>query len=737
MFKKILAFSLAAMLGIGCVSAAYAAENTAKLYDIYGDNMLFRQSKEAVISGTAPSGSTVTAELHDKSNNLIASGTSKAADGIFTVSFIAPSGGYDEYSIVLRCNDSEFATLNNVVFGELWLASGQSNMMYPLAQAKYGRDMAANSEKLSRNIRALTIPAYPEYKGSTELLPVDPQQNITGAKWITGEDSEIYGVSAVAYYFANEMTKELDMPVGILNVSLGGTTIASWLSREAIDSNSKVKNYLKDNERYIEKSDWKEDGQNVYHDMTTNFNQRIAPLKNFRPAGMIWYQGESDLMFNFSSEYYSDAMKLMQSYYADYFDYDGDMLPAIYTQIAAYPYSDSITEPALWNIGYSEMQMQNADTQAMVTIYDLPTTFLPEVGVIHPENKKEIGERMAFAAKGLVYGKKDTFTAATVKSAESKDGSIYVTLQNVGSGLKANGNRLYGFAVCGEDGIYVQADAEIISTDTVRVWSKYVSSPRSASYACCLSNIRSNLFATENGVLALPVSPFITDSSVSTHYWADKPWTDCENGQIWHNVDDTFSKYYDSWSADGASIAFSDCMNITAEKKSFSVKPVLYYKDGIKNVLFRDDDSDYSDYGKISLKVRNNGTNEAALDSIRIYKNAVSWYTPAVDGSAETGTAILADGEWHSITFDLNSLYLYGNECGITYPNDKLGEVSDIELSFTGENADISIDEIRFAPSSESVGIRFDASIKNADNIGEFLSAIVIGFIGLIADLFI
>lgn len=737
MLKKFLALSIAAMLGISSIPAAYAADSNAKLYSIYSDNMLFQQNKDAVISGTAPNGSKITAELFDESDALVTSGECTVSNGVFSVSFASPPGGYDEFSIVLKCSGTEFAKLNNIVFGELWLASGQSNMMYPLAQAKHGRDMFASGEKLSKNLRVMLIPDYPEYKGSKELLPVDPQQDIIGAKWITGEDPAVYSMSAVAYYFANEMEKELDMPVGILNVALGGTTIASWLSREAIDGSTEVKSYLQANGRYIEKSDWKENDQNVYHDMTTNFNQRIAPLRSFNPAGMIWYQGESDLMMNFSTEYYSNVMELMQSSYEDYFGLDDSSLPVIYTQIAAYPYFDSITEPAKWNVGYSELQAKNADSMAMVTIYDLPVTFIPEAGYIHPESKKEIGERMAFAAKGLVYDKKDTFTAATVKSSEIKDGSVYVKLQNVGSGLKVNGNKLYGFAVCSDDGIYVQANAEIIGTDTLKIWSEYVPNPQSASYAYCLSNIRSNLFATENGELALPVSPFVTDSTVGTHYWADKPWADCENELTWHNIDDTFSKEYNSWSADGASIAFSDCMNITANKKNFSISPVLSYKDGARTALFRDDDSDYSDYGKITFKIRNNGSSDISFDSLRISKGAVSWYSPAVENTAETGAVIPADGNWHSITLDLNSLYLFGNECGITYPNDKLSKVKDIEFCFSGENADVSIDGICFAPSTEDVGIRFEASIKNADNLGEFLSAIVIGFIGLIADLFI
>lgn len=732
MFRKFLALCLAMIMIAGCIPVAFAAGESAKVYDIYGDDMLFQHSKEAVINGTAPSGSSITAELLDSSGNPVASGSSTAADGVFSVSFNSPAGGYKEYSVVLKCNGTEFRTLKRVVFGELWIASGQSNMMYPLSQDKEGSSAFAEGKPLSKNIRVLLIPDYPEYKGSKELLPADPQADIIGSEWVSGENGRVYSMSAVAYYFASEIQKELDMPVGILNVALGGTALASWLSRDMIDGAPEVKAYLESVGKYIKKSDWKENGQNVYGDMTVNFNQRIAALKGFRPSGMIWYQGESDLVSNMDNEYYQKAMELMQSGYTDYFEFDGDKLPMIYTQLASYPYQN-LSEPAMWNIGYAELQANNAGSQAMVTIYDVPIHYLPEAGVIHPETKKPIGERMAFAASGLVYGKRDSYTAATVESAEIKDGSVYVTLRNVGSGLKANGDKLFGFAVCGKDGIYVQADAEIIDSNTVRVWSEFVAEPESASYACCLTNIRSNLYATENGSLTLPVCPFVTDKSFASHFWADKIWADCENEVFWHNATDNTANYYETWTADGATLEFTDCMSVKSTQNSFTIKPVMTY-DG-KN-LFADIDTDYSGYGKMVVRLRNNGSQDISLDSIKIKAGTLAWYSPAVEGTADTGAVIPADGEWHAVTFDLSSLYLFGNECGITFPSKKLGKVTDIQFIFSGNNADVSMDEIRFAPAAEKVGIRFNADIKNADNIGEFISALFVGFIGLFANLF-
>jgi len=157
--KKILSLFLAFLFTVGGVSMAYAEDSSAKLYGTYGDGMLFQQNKDAVFAGTASAGAKITVEMYSAAGELVANGNSTALpDGTFTVSFTAPAGGYEEYKVILKNNSVEFAQLDNVVFGELWLASGQSNMQYPLAQAKGGADMFKNSQKLSKWLRVLHMP---------------------------------------------------------------------------------------------------------------------------------------------------------------------------------------------------------------------------------------------------------------------------------------------------------------------------------------------------------------------------------------------------------------------------------------------------------------------------------------------------------------------------------------------------------------------------------------------------
>lgn len=747
--KKILCICLVILLAVSCMPFAVAQSST-RLYTVYGDGMLFQQNKEAVFAGEGTPASVIVAALFDAENELVTQGAGVVnSDGTFSVSFTAPSGSFDEYTVVLMQDGNIFDSLENVVFGELWLAAGQSNMQYPLGQAKHGMDMMANGQTSSKWLRVLLVPAYRNNSAQPAYIPDEPMQDVEGAHWIDGTSQGIYGMSAVAFYFAEDMLEELNMPVGILNAPLGGSSIASWISRKAADADAEYKNMLLSYGAYKESADWSADTQNVYTDIGANYNQKIEGLRHFRPVGMIWYQGESDI--GYSDEYYSKAMDVMQSLYTEVFSYDVGQFPLIYTQLAEYFYTDDGMVLQDRNLAFTEMQSKKPDSRAVVAIYDLPITYIPAAGLIHPETKKEIGERMALAAKGLVYDKYDSYTAATVKETKVEDGCVYITFKNVGDGLVKIGEKLYGFAVCGADGVYAEANAEIISDDTVKVWNGNVKTPCSVTYAYCMGNGRSNLYASYSGQNPMPVSAFITDRTVGTHYWTDKRWADCESEKIWRTMSDTNSTYYSSWVGENADVCISQAdayegvggLNITAQpelmNKDFSVKPLLTYKDGIKTESFWDTDTDYSDYDTMSFYIRNNGETDVILEKVKFSKNSATWYAPAVNGTKDTSVTIPADGEWHLVTLDLNCSYLHGNEGGVGFTNEKLVNVKDIEFCFSGENGDdvdLSLDDVTFTPSAEDVKAQFDANFKAADSFLEYICVVITNFIGLFAKLF-
>lgn len=743
--NSIISLLTAVFLFVCCCPIAFAqTADNAVLYSVYGDGMLFKQKEEAVFAGTAGAGTVISAELFAADGSKIASGSAvTSSEGKFSVSFVAPKGSYEEYSVVLKADGREFSQLENVVFGELWLASGQSNMQYPLAQAKSAADSYAKGEKLNKWIRVLLVPPYPEYKGSASLVPAEPQSDIVNARWISAENADIYSMSAVGYFFAEELQKKLDMPVGILNSSLGGSSIRSWLSREAIESDKTVLNYLKENGTYVEKSAWSESGQSVYYDMTANFNQKISPLTNFRLSGMIWYQGETDLILG--NTQYSEQFSLLQKSYTEYFSYKNGMLPVIYTQLAAYNYSDDGLCLPDWNIMYCEMQKSEPSSRAVVTIYDIPVTYLPEAGLIHPECKEEVADRMAFSAFGLVYGEYDSYTAPTVENYDIKDGSIYVNFRDTGDGLICNGDVLKGFAVAGDDGIFVSAKAEIIDNDTVKIMADSVSLPVYFSYAYCVDNGESCLYASRNGEKTLPVSPFVSEKTEDAHCWSMPSWTYCDSDTVWFTEDDTNSGYVSSWTGKRAEVSFTsesavsgNCMIVNASSRIFSVSPTLTYSEDLQNKLYSSSEDDFSDYTEMSFFVKNDGTEDVIFTGVKLYVNPVLWYSPAVSQTLDVTAVIPADGKYHEIKLDLGRIYHLGNECSLSYDNEKLSQVKDIEFCFASpdKEAKLSIDEITFAPGAEDAGTRYDVDIRNADGIIEFFTGLMLTFFGKFAALF-
>ena len=444
--------------------------------------------------------------------------------------------------------------------------------------------------------------------------------------------------------------------------------------------------------------------RSIFFDMTSNYNLKVWALRHFRVSGMIWYQGESDIIYEKTPEQYSALFDLMQRSYTQLFEYKDGLMPVIYTQLASYQYREKNgIDLVKFNEQYAKMQADEPDSRAVVTIYDLPLTYLEEAGAIHPDTKKEIGERMAVSAMSLVYGSDSACTAPYVKSYEVRDGKVYVTLDNTGDGLRFDGGVPQCFAVAGADGVFVSAEAEIISSDTVVIYNEKVAEPVAASYAYCIGNMTANLYATENGGLALPVSPFAVGETGNALYWAEKPWADCENSAVWRLCNKGSTGEYSSWSAVGADIDFSSAhaysgesgLKVTGNDDTFSISPVLSVRDGLKTVAFDDEGYDYSRYGKIIFRVRNDSDSDIAFDGVKIYTNSVTWYT-----CTSSVSVIPADGEWHTVEVDIDRLYIYGTDFGIRLSNDSLADISDLEFTFSGENAVLSIDSFEFTAES-------------------------------------
>lgn len=722
--KKSVSVILAASLFMTALSlGASAAGTEPKLYQTYGDQMLFGQNRDIVIAGTSAPGSTVTCEITLDGQVVRQASAQTKSDGTFSVVMDGIDGGYTEYTVLCKFNGELFDTLKNVIFGELWIAAGQSNMQMSMGQSKEGAAMIANGESGSKWVRFLNIPAQPEYKGSINNIPLEPQNDVKGAYWCNGSQRRAYDTSAVGFFFGEKLRRDLDVPVGVISLALGGSSIYSWLPREAVEGDPEVLADAKDVGVYFSASDWKESNQNTFRDITSNYNNKVYATKNFKPSGMIWYQGES----NIGSPYgrYKRAFDLMQTSYSELFGFEnGGMLPIVFTQLATFHYGSNKTLLPQMNMEFAEIQKALPQYRALVSIYDIELTYTPEIHSIHPLAKKPIGERMAYSAMGFLYGSYNTYTVPYVKSHEVRDGAVYVTFNNVGDGLtvKQSGryitpDPIYGCTICGENGVFVEADAEIVSADTIRIYSAEVPSPIAATYAYSETNVTSNLYSSSDGATVFGVSPFTTRLIENAQHIQTTDWANCEIQSRWHSNDNTYSGEFGTWgNLVNSSVTFNyddvfkgaASLQLDALAARFGVAPVMHYeKDGLlKNHL--DIDTCYSQFGTVGFMVKNIGTTDVTFDMLKIYVTPVLWFAPVVKDANVTCFVIPADGSWHRVTLDLSTLYLFGRDNDFKGSRFDLREIYDLRLCFTGAGtSSVLLDDFVFTPAETSASFNF------------------------------
>ena len=695
-----LSLLLCVSLLLGAVCPAFAAGAETRLYNVYGDHMLFQQNADAVFAGVAAPGTALTAELKDAGGSVVRSAAGTAgADGTFSLSFTAPAGGYDAYTVTLCADGSVVTTLSDVVFGELWLSFGQSNMEYNLGGSPEGKAMMEAGQTGSKNLRVLQVP-HPIKDGAycSDKLP---QTDAPNCYWYTGDQASVYGMSACAYFFAEKLLDELDMPVGILNAAVGGSGLGAWIPRDVIEADAAMMDAMTAHGTYIALEDWDKGDRQFHIDMTGLYNSKVAPLVNFRPAGGIWYQGETDLMLYNDPAYYAQMYDMMQDAYTDLFAHENGRFPLMFTQLVSYNYGKGPYAETAFNEVFTDMAAADPASRGEVVLHDLPLDYYEEWGAIHPMTKQPIGERMANCALALVYGSGAPTSAPAKTAVQAQDGSVTVTFSNAGDGLICDGDALRGFAVYGADGICLPAQAEIVSADTVRVWNDDVAQPVGAVYAVNSIATSANLWSSYNGEKYQPAAAFGAADPAVKKQFDDAEWLRCDTLTAWQNFSSD-PGMADVWSAKNAALAISDdaaegsgSLGVKAKGLIFSVATKFTEKRNGKQRLTDSVDTDYTHYGTLTVQLKNNGKKDVTLDQLRLYKDGTLYYCPLCVESGKNSAVIPADGAWHEYTFDLNELGLYGGNAD-RWNNNALNGVTEVRLCFTGSSADLQIDGFRF-----------------------------------------
>ena len=425
---------------------------------VFSKGMVLQAEKPMPVFGTAADGEKVTVDFAGQSKTAV------AKDGKWKIELdpLKPGAAGE-----LKITGNKTIAIKDVLVGEVWLASGQSNMRMPL-----DRTTDAKKEVAKAN--------YPEIRYF--FAPRGP--------WVAVTPKTAGNLSAAAYYFAVDLHTHLKRPVGIIDSSVNGAVAQQFISPQAIEA---VK---QDPERAHAIS-----VQGI--GCSDVFAEKVAPLASYGVRGAVWSQGEGN------RDYPITYRKLLTTLIAEWRQiYGGSDFPFLIVQLANG--GERKAEP--WegkDCAIREVQLQTSQTVpncALIVAIDLGLPKDP-----HYPNKKAVGDRAALAAQALAYGEKIEYSGPLFKSAEIKDGKAVVSFTHVGTGLAAQGGKLEGFLLCGADKHFVRANATI-EGDKVVVESSAVAKPVAVRYAW-ERNPACNLCNREG----LPASPFRTDNILN--YW--------------------------------------------------------------------------------------------------------------------------------------------------------------------------------------------------------------------------
>ena len=478
-----------------------------KLPSIIGDNMMLQQGRSAPVWGWADPGERVTVSIGSQEVSATAN-----EDGKWKVN-LEPMHAGGPYTMTISGDQSSQITLSNILIGEVWVCSGQSNMQWTVSNS-------ANPEK------EIAAADYPKIRlfYVKRTVAADPQEDCEG-QWEECSPETIPGFSAVAYFFGRELHKDLDTPIGLIHTSWGGTPAESWTSLPTLEAYddfhpilnrfgnaylnypAAMKRFEKQTEEWKKaQAEGKKDVRRPYaplgpehpHRPAGLYNGMIMPLVPYAIAGAIWYQGESNA--GRAYQYRSLFPTMIRDWRETWGQGD---FPFLFVQLANFREVKPEPEEDDW------AELREAQTMTLA----LPNTGMAviidigEADDIHPKNKQDVGRRLALAGEAIAYGRTIEYSGPMYKAMTIDDNKARISFTHTGSGLTVkDGGALKGFSIAGPDRKFVWADA-VIEGNEVVVKNGRVENPIAVRYGWAINPV-CNLFNKDG----LPASPFRTDN---------------------------------------------------------------------------------------------------------------------------------------------------------------------------------------------------------------------------------
>ena len=487
-----------------------------KLSAIFSDHMVLQREKSVAIWGWADANEAVTVEFAGQKKT-----TTAGADGKWTLKLDALSASAESRSLTVNGQEGHKVEVKDVLVGEVWLGSGQSNMAMTVNRSKdFEKEKAGANFPLIRHFKedsATATTGQGQAKGS----------------WLVCTPDNVGGFSAILYFFGREIHHEVGVPVGLINTSVGGTPIEAWIAPEVQETKPELKaaldaqreatskvdlvkakaSYEAALEKYkVAKAQAKTDGKaaprpprdpvamserkGTYGGL---FNGKVAPLIPYTLRGMLWYQGEANSADTRAPAYVHQLSALITDWRARW----GDEVPFAWVQLPNFNRAGE---------GWPLMRESMLKTLALPKTGMAVAIDIGEPSNIHPTNKQEAGRRLSLWALGTVYGKKVAETSSPLPAGSVVQGSEIVVSFSHADGLKTrDGGAVKGLVIAGADKQWKPATAKIDGSK-LTVSSPEVAQPVAVRYAW-LDNPECNLVSGAD----LPASPFRTDD------WAPIP----------------------------------------------------------------------------------------------------------------------------------------------------------------------------------------------------------------------
>jgi len=426
-------------------------EARVRLPKFFSDNMVLQQQSECKLWGWAEPGKKILVDTPWDKQSYVATARK---DGYFQVTVKTPEAG-GPYTIYFK--DGETVVLNNVMIGEVWICSGQSNMEMQMKGFKQ-QPVEGTTEELLRckdsQLRLFTV------KRHASLTPVD---DVTG-QWSEANAASVRDFSATAYYFGRALRQTLGVPVGLICTSWGGSACEAWMQAEWLKAFPKVN-------QHVTEEDVKKLQQRC---PTALYNGQLKPLIGYAMKGAIWYQGEDNVP---RYDYYAPLLKAMVEGWRN--DWKQGDFPFYYCQIAPYDYS---------LIGWKDSQyLREQQLKAEGMIPNARMAVLMDAGLeygIHPRKKRQAGERLALLALSNTYDVKGLPDFATYKEVTFQNDTAVISFDRSKEWVYfEHGTTSENFEVAGQDRVFHPASKVWVSRNRVYVKCDQVKQPAAVRYA--------------------------------------------------------------------------------------------------------------------------------------------------------------------------------------------------------------------------------------------------------------